>query len=227
MINIFNLIFYQPLFNVLIFLYNTVAFHDFGVAVILLTILIRIIIYPLTKKMMDSQKGLIQLQPQINEIKKKFKTQEEQGREIMKLYKEKKINPFSSCLLFIVQIPILIALYQVFIKATNPESLDMLYTFINKPEKINTLFLGLINLEQTNVYLAVLAGISQFFQTKTSMINNNGLVDTTKNMNKQMLYFMPIITIIFALKFQGGLALYWLMSNIISIIQQIYGFRKK
>ncbi len=226
MINIFNLIFYKPLFNVLIFLYNTVAFHDFGIAIILLTIVIRIIIYPLTKKMMDSQRGLAQLQPEINEIKKKFKTQEEQSKEIMKLYKEKKINPFSSCLLFIVQIPILIALYQVFMKATDPESLSVLYSFIDRPEKINTLFLGLVNLEKTNIYLAILAGISQFFQTKTSMVNNGGS-DTMKNMNKQMLFVMPVITMIFALKFQGGLALYWLVGNIVSIIQQLYGYRKK
>ena len=113
--NIFFTIFYQPIFNLLVFLYNTISWQDLGVAIVFLTIIVRLILYPLSKQAIKSQKSLQTIQPEIEAIKEKYKDEKEKmGPEIMALYKEKKINPFGSCLPMLVQLPFLFAIYRVF-----------------------------------------------------------------------------------------------------------------
>jgi len=111
MIHLFTIIFYQPILNLLVWLYNIVPGHDIGIAIILLTIIVKIILLPLSKKMIESQKALQDLQPKIEEIKKQFPAKEEQGKAMIKLYQENKINPLSSCLPLLIQLPFLIAVY--------------------------------------------------------------------------------------------------------------------
>lgn len=121
-INFFYIILYQPLFNALVLLYDYVPGHDFGVAIIFLTLIIRFILYPISVKAVSSQKGLQKLQPKILEVQKKYKDEKEkQAKEILELYKTEKINPFSGLLLAIIQIPILIALYRVFLERAKPK----------------------------------------------------------------------------------------------------------
>lgn len=232
---LFNEALYRPIFNALVFLYNIVPGHDFGIAIILLTILIRVILLPLSSKSIKSRQALSVLQPKIKEIQKKFKTKEEQTQGMMKLYKEEKVNPFSGCLPLLVQFPILIALYRVLINVLKPESLVALYSFVKNPGFINPSFLGILDLSKASPVLAILAGISQFFYSKITIkhspsmpqaSNQKGKMDMQKTMTKQMLYFMPILTVIIAWNFPAGLPLYWIVITILGLAQEYYFLKK-
>ena len=120
----FHTFLYQPLFNALMFLYQTVSFYDLGIAIIVLTLLIRFALYPVSQKGIRSQKEMFAIQPQIKKIQEEYKDRkEEQMKRTMALYKEKKINPFSGCLPILIQLPVLIALYWVFMAGFDNESL--------------------------------------------------------------------------------------------------------
>jgi len=151
-VTIFNEALYRPLFNTLIWIYNIIPGNDLGIAIILLTILIRFILYPLSKKAIQSQKAISFLQPKIKEIQKKYKNKEEQAKVMMELYKKHKVNPMAGCLPILIQLPILIALYRVFFSGLNMETLNILYGFIQRPDSLNLMFLGLINLSQKNIF---------------------------------------------------------------------------
>lgn len=227
----FYIILYQPLFNLLVLLYNYVPGHDFGVAVILLTIIIRVILYPLSVKAVNSQKNLQALQPKIQEVQQKYKSDKErQAREILALYKTEKINPFSGLFLALIQLPILIALYQVFWGGLNPKELMGLYSFIANPGQINSLFLNLVDLSKPNIVFAVLAGIAQYFQTKMLLPKNSaklgGQKDISQIMQKQMVYFFPVFTVIILMGLPSALGLYWIVSGIFSIVQQYLILKK-
>src|SRR3989344_7973872 len=225
---IFTTILLQPIFNVLVFLYNTVAFHDLGVAIIALTLLLKIIFYPLNRRAIVSQKALQKIQPKIEELKEKHKDDREKlGAEMMALYKREKINPFSSCLPLIVQLPILFAVYQVFIRGLNGESLDLLYPWVTNPGALNTLSLGFLELSKRSIPLAVLAGAAQFWQTKMLMNRRDQKGSIPSAMNKQMLYLMPIMTVWIGSFFPAGLALYWFATTVFSALQQLWMIRKK
>jgi len=228
-ITIFNEVLYRPLFNALIWIYNIVPGNDLGIAIILLTILIRFILYPLSKKAIQSQKAISFLQPKIKEIQKKYKNKEEQAKVMMELYKKHKVNPMAGCLPILIQLPILIALYRVFFSGLNMETLNILYGFIQRPDSLNLMFLGLINLSQKNIFLAILAGFFQFIQSKMILPQNitkdkskSGGLDFSSIMSQQMLYFMPIITIFIAWNLPSALPLYWIVITIFGIVQQYF-----
>ncbi len=229
----FYAILYQPLFNSLVFLYNYVPGRDFGLAIIILTLIIRFILYPLSVKAVNSQRALQKLQPQIQELQKKYKDdREKQARETLALYKKEKINPFSGLFLALIQLPILIALYQVFWNGLKPSELSALYSFISNPGQINALFLHIIDLSKPNFILAILAGLTQYFQTKMlapiSKPQNDvrgKQADISQAMQKQMVYFMPVFTVIILIGLPSALGLYWTISGLFSIIQQYLAFR--
>jgi len=231
LINFFYVILYQPLFNLLVALYNYIPGHDFGVAIILLTAIIRVILYPISVKAVRSQRGLQKLQPLMQEIQKKYKDdKEKQAKEILALYKSEKINPFSGLLLALIQLPILIALYRVFWGGLNPKQLSSLYSFIFNPGQINPFFLHLVNLSKPNIIFAILAGLTQYFQTKMLLPaktpNNGGQAnDLSVAMQKQMTYFMPVFTVIILLNLPSALGLYWVVSGLFSIAQQYLIFK--
>ncbi|MFA5109622.1 MAG: YidC/Oxa1 family membrane protein insertase [Patescibacteria group bacterium] len=233
MAHFFTVVFYQPILNLLVFLYNTVSFHDLGVAIILLTAVIKLVLWPLGRSSIKSQKALQDLQPKIDELKAKYKDKTELSRATMDLYKENKINPFSSCLPLLIQLPFLFAVYQVFRDGVS-NKLDLVYAFIGKPEMINVISFGFLDLAKPNVYLAILAGLAQFLQAKMMVtakpaVNTPGSKDESMAaiMNKQMLYFMPAITIFIGISLPGGLTLYWLVLTLFTVLQQVVTFRKK
>lgn len=233
LINFFYIILYQPLFNLLVALYNYVPGHDFGIAIIVLTIIIRLILYPISVKAVKSQSTLQKLQPQMQEVQKKFKDdKEKQAKEILALYKKEKVNPFSGLLLALIQIPILIALYQVFWQGLNPKELSVLYSFVLNPGQINPVFLHLIDLAKPNMILAVLAGLTQYFQTKmllpkkaTNVDKQKSSADFSQAMQKQMTYFFPVFTVIILISLPSALGLYWTTSGLFSIGQQYMIFK--
>lgn len=231
--NLFTTIFYQPILNLLVFLYNVIPFNDFGAAIILLTIIIKLIFWPLGEKAIKSQKALQDLQPKIDEIKKQY-GEDKVGlsKATMELYKENKVNPFSSCLPLLIQLPFLWAVYKVFSDGIS-NNLDLVYSFIARPEVINTFSFGFIDLAKPNIYLAILAGGAQFIQAKMMMtkkpeIKTEGSKDENMMaiMNKQMLFIMPLVTVFIGVSLPGGLTLYWFTITALTALQQFITFRK-
>lgn len=228
--NLFQTILYQPLFNGLVALYNYIPGHDFGVSIIILTLIIRFILYPISVKAVNSQTALQKLQPQVQEIQKKYKDDKErQAKEMLDLYKKEKINPFSGLFLALIQLPILIALYKVFWVGLDPKELSILYGFIGNPGHINPLFFNIIDLSKPNIVFAVFSGVVQYFQTKMLLPKNssgkNG--DMSQAIQKQMNYIFPVFTIIILMNLPSALGLYWTISGLFSIIQQYLIVKKK
>ncbi len=233
MIEFFKTIFYVPLLNLLVWLYDVLPWSDLGLAIIVLTILIKLLLYPLNKKAIISQKALQELQPKLTAIKEKYgQDREAQAKATMELYKNEKINPASSCLPILVQLPFLIAVYQVFRTGLANGYLEYLYPFIHNPGSLNTLAFGFIELSQRSIWLALLAGAAQFWQgrmlsTKRPEINTPGSKDENLAaiMNKQMIYVMPIFTVFIGLSFPAGLTLYWFINTVLTGLQQLIVFK--
>lgn len=227
MIELYNQLIYEPLLNLLVWGYNTIPGHDIGVVIILLTIAIRLVLAPLMHKQLQSQKAMSALQPKLNALREQHKgDKESQAKATMELYKEHKVNPLSSCLPLLIQLPILIALYQVFSKALKG-NLEGLYGFIFNPGSINPLFLHFIDLSKPNIYLAVIAGALQFWQSKHMMSQTAQSNDVTaKAMNIQMQYVLPLLSVFIAMTLPAGLPLYWAVMTLFAIAQQYYIMRK-
>jgi YidC/Oxa1 family membrane protein insertase len=229
----FQTLFYQPIFNLLIFLYNSIPGHDLGVVIIVLTGIIKLVLLPLSKQSIKSQKSLQNLQPKVDEIKKKYADRkEEMGKAMMDLYKENKVNPFSSCLPLLIQLPFLFAVFQVFRDGLTSQSLSLVYPFISRPESINHIAFGFVDLSIPNIYLAVAAGLAQYWQAKMMIVKKEAMnIKEAKDenmmaaMNKQMLYFMPALTVFIGLTLPGGLSLYWLTTTVLTALQQWYVFK--
>jgi YidC/Oxa1 family membrane protein insertase len=226
---VYNDIFYKPLLNGLVFLINIIPLHDIGFAVILLTIVVRFILFPFSHRSIITQQKIKKIEPEINKIKSQFKdNSQEQSKKTMELYKQHGINPFSGCLTLILQLPVIFALYKVFTIGMKNFNQENLYYFISSPEIVNMNFLGLIDMSKSNYVLAFLAGASQFFQIKLSVppikkdkANPGSLKDNfARNMNIQMRYIMPVIVFFIALEFSSAIALYWTTMNVFAIIHE-------
>lgn len=231
--NIWNTILYQPLLNALAALVSIIPGGDVGVAVIVLTIIVKIILFPLSQKSIESQAEMNILTPEINKIKASGASKEEQARLTFELYKKHNTNPFSGCLLVLIQIPVIFALYYVFFKGINFES-GLLYSFISVPPHINMIFLGLLDITKKSLVLAVLAGFSQYLQAhfmpKPAVSSSSGTSfseNFSKSMNMQMKYIFPFIIAFIAYSISGAVALYWITSNLFMVGQQIYVQREK
>ncbi len=233
--NFFETIFYQPILNLLVWIYNIIPGHDVGLAIIGLTIVVKLVLYPLSKKSLQGQRALQNLQPKLDEIKKKYANDKEaMSRAMMELYKQEKVNPLSSCLPLLIQLPFFWAIFKVFRDELSGKAITLLYPFIANPGIINTTAFGFIDFSKPNIVLAVLAGASQFVQAKMmpmkpASVTAPGAKDENimAAMNKQMLYFMPALTVFICLSLPSGLAFYWFISTIMTIGQQWYMFRKQ
>ncbi|MFA5755247.1 MAG: YidC/Oxa1 family membrane protein insertase [Candidatus Paceibacterota bacterium] len=225
-LTIYYTLLYQPMLNFLILIY--VYTNNFGIAVIILTFLVRLAMNPLNKKALESQKMMSEIQPRLKEIQTKYKSEpEKQAQEMMALYKDKKFNPFSSIFLLLIQIPIIIALFQIF-KGGIIMDPQYIYSFISLPEAINPYFLG-IDLSSPNMILAVIAAIAQFFQAKTGFVKNKKVetkepkdqaTQITEMMQKQMVFMLPIVTLFVLSYLPSALGLYWIVTTVMTIYQQ-------
>ncbi len=227
MSNLFFSVLYQPIFNLLIFFYNLIP--DIGISIIIITLIIKIITWPLSKKSLRSQRAMQTLQPKLEALKQKYKNDKEKlGIATMELYKAEKINPLSSCLPLLIQLPIIFAMFQVFRTGLVNADFSILYNFVSIPEKINPIMLGFLDLSRPQVILGVLAGGAQFWHTQI-LRKKNGNVPKKENkkepamtevMSKQMMYFMPFLTIIFSTTLPGGVVLYWLINTFLMAFEQ-------
>lgn len=216
-----NFVLVPVLLNVLVLFYNIIP--DIGIVIIILTMLIRLALAPSFHKSLKSQAAMTALQPKLNELREKHKgDQQAQAAAMMALYKEHKVSPFSSCLPLLIQLPILISLYFVFTKALTG-NLDGLYSFVRRPENLSPMFLGLLDLSKPSHVLAVLAGLTQFWQSKLMAPKNAGSAQqdsTQKIMSMQMTYMLPVVSVVIAWNFPAGLPLYWVVTTLFGIGQQ-------
>lgn len=222
MISLLKTIIYEPLYNILILILNIPHF-DAGLAAIALTILVKVILFPISKKTTLAQMKMKAVGNELKEIKEKYPDKETQALKTMEFYRKHKLNPFGSILAIIIQIPIVYSLYHIFLYSGLPKvDLEMLYRFIPSPE-ISMNFLGLIDISQKSIILALLASISSFFQmhlaNPTKESSQNQTEDLSKMVMKQMKYTFPVIVLLISWKISGVVALYWFVSNIAGIVQ--------
>ena len=224
---LWNTFLYEPIYNSLVFIAQHIAFKDVGLAVVILTIVIRFILLPLSKKSIVSQYKMRMLQPKLDAIKARKLSKEEEAKEQFALYKTEKINPFSGCLYLLIQLPILFALYFAFMKGIDQP--ERLYSFLSTEGLQNT-FLGLIDITKPFLPFAILAGVTQaiqaFLMPKPPVSTGEGFqAQFTKSLAVQTKYVLPIIIIFISAKLASAVALYWVITNIFSIAQELY-FRK-
>lgn len=224
----FNIVLYQPIFNFLIWLY--LISGNFGLAILFLTLVVRTLLHPLNNKSLKSQKELQEIQPLIKELQEKYKTDnQKQAEELIKLYKEKGFNPFAGFWYMLLQIPIILALYQVInYIASNPDIQSKLYSFIHFEGVVDPMFFGM-NLSTPNLVFAIIVGIAQFFQIKTMQPKIEKSLEKKEKdqtekmqemMQKQMLILFPIFTFFILTQLPSALGIYWLVVTIFSIVQQ-------
>jgi len=224
-LNVWELIIQQPLTNVLIVVAHYFG-DNFGVAIILLTVLVNLALLPLTLSQIRSSKRMQDLQPKLAEIQKKYgKDRQKLAQEQMKIYKESGIKPAGCLLPMIIQMPVWFALYQsiMLALAAVPEGLLNLARFLYpwpvvfSSLPLNPYFLGM-NLAQPNFVLAILVGASMWIQQKMSATPSD---DPRSAASSQMMtWMMPLLFAFLALSFPSGLSLYWIASSIIRIVLQ-------
>lgn len=236
MIAFFKTIFYVPLYNILVLILN-VSWIDAGIAAVILTVFVKMVLYPLSKKATVTQTKMKEKEGELASIKQKYKDPQEQAVKVMEFYKTNNINPFSSILTVIIQIPIIFSLYYIFFKSGLP-SIDgsLLYSFVKAPAEVSMNFLGIIDVSQKSITLAFLAAASSFWQMhlasrSTSQTENKSASaksfgetkeDFSKIMAKQMKYTMPLIVFLISWKISAIVALYWFVSNLVGTAQDIY-----
>lgn len=240
---LYNEILFRPILNLLIWLYGIIPGSDLGIAIIVLTILIKLVLYPFTVAQIKQQRALQSLQPKIAEIRARLKDDKEaQAKELMELYRKEKVNPASSCLPILIQLPVFIALYQALSVGLKSQSLSMLYSFVPNPGTVHAMLFGLADLTQPNYILAALAAGVQFLQSWQMIRQQPGAIknppvevagkkpaqdeDMAAMVNKQMMYVMPIMTLIIGIKLPGGLTLYWFVMSLLTVLQQWWMMRK-
>lgn len=235
-------VFYKPIYNGLIFFAKILPGHSLGLAIILLTIIIRTILLIPSQKALRSQKRMQDIQPRLEKIKEKHKgDQQKIAAETMAIWKESKVNPLGSCLPLLLQFPFLIALFYVIQDGLNPDKSFLLYTSYQNFQisDINTYFLGL-DLKKANVYiLPFIIGGLQFLQLKMTMSKQkkklkNGDLKQPKEVamaGNMMTYVLPVMIAVFTASLPAGVGIYWGISTLYGIVQQLFvnresGFNK-
>ncbi len=222
---IYNSIFYYPILNVLIFFYETIALRNFALAIVLVTVLLRLVLYPLFHKSAKQQVLMQRIQPKIKKIQEVHKNdREKQAQALMDLYKEHGVNPFSSILLLVVQIPVMLALYWTVRGVLAPGAIAGLYSFVAQPQSINPTLFGFINLADPSIILIVLAAIAQYFQARLAIYrdpSNKDPLSSAEKMARQMVYIGPLVTVFIFYSLPAAVGLYWFVTSLFSIGQQI------
>lgn len=215
---------YRPLLNALVGIYAFLPYADLGLAILILTIAVRVILHPAIARAVHSQRAMIELQPRLRQIQDRFKGEREaQAKATMALYREAGVHPLSGCLPVLVQLPVLIGLYQVFWKGIALADPLLLYSFLPPVHAFNPVAFGLFNLAERNVALALAAGISQFLhsyflQPTPPSVGRSS--DTEKIIRWQTSYVLPIVIAAISWSLPSALAFYWTAFNLLAILQQ-------
>jgi YidC/Oxa1 family membrane protein insertase len=226
----FDTIFVTPLFNLLAAIYAVIPGHDFGVAIILLVVVVRLLLWPLMAKQFHSQRALQALSPEVAKVKAKAKGDKQlEGKLLMELYKERGISPFGALKPTLVQGVLLLALFFVIREIIKPGQLDIrlyepvrnlsyLKQILASGGELKASFLGLVDLTKANPFLAILTGLTQFYQTKqiTPKHGNDSQAKTMQMMN----YVLPLVFVVFTLSLPAALPLFWTAGSLAAILQQ-------
>jgi YidC/Oxa1 family membrane protein insertase len=233
----FNTLLVHPIFNLLAIIYAYLPWHDFGFAIIILTVIIRLILWPVVTRQLHSQRAMQELQPELVRIKAEAKGDRTlEGKLTMELYKEREINPLSSLLPLVIQLPIFIALYAVLRDVVKPNEIAQLAypgvkhlgpiaDIIASKTAFHPHLLGVIDLAKASPILGVLAGLAQFIQTK-QLAPKKTSNDTAAQITATMTYLFPFVTLILGLTFPSALTLYWTTSSAVAILQQTIVLRR-
>jgi YidC/Oxa1 family membrane protein insertase len=230
MIHFFYVIFFIPIYNLLIFITGIVPAGDIGLAVVLVTLIIKILTSPLSLSAVKTQRQMKRVKPNLKHIKEKYKDdKEKQARETMALYKNNDIHPFASIFGALIQLPIIISLYQIFLKEKLLQvDVSILYSFIKIPDVISPLFLNTINVVGHSLVLTLIATAAQFLQAWLSIqipVKNTANAGTgdefARAMSIQARYVLPLF-IGFISYTSGAVALYFITSSLFSVAQELY-----
>lgn len=233
MIELFNSFIYNPIYNLLAFLVGVVPGADVGIAIIILTLLVKFILFPLSLTAVRTQLVMREIDPELKRIRKELKDKpEELAKKTLAIFKENKINPFASIILILIQLPVIIGLYFVFLSEGNGEAFDVarLYSFVQEPMNASFQFLGVVDLTAGSIVLAFLVAISQFIVGRMMMPalasddseEKSFQNDLAKSMQVQMKYVFPIVMGVIAYVISAAIALYFLVSNVFAIGQELY-----
>ncbi len=226
--DLFNIILITPLYNVLIILTNAIPGADIGVAIIILTILVKILLLPLYQQSIKTQKALKLIEPELLKIKEQYKDNRlEQSRLTLELYQKHHIHPLSSVAVIFIQIPIILALFLVFRDSLETTG-HVLYSFVIEPEVISTQFLGLIDITTKSVWFAALTALTQgiyLWQTipppNKKEVGQSWQKDFQHGMSLQMRYGAPVLIFFVSWSFPIAISLYWITSNLFSLAFEV------
>lgn len=231
----FHTIFYLPLYNALVFLSSVMPGGDVGLAIISLTILVKLVLFPLFHRATVTQMMMKKVEPEIALIKEKYKDDQQlQTKKILEVYKTNKINPLVSFLAILVQLPIVLALFWVFQAGFDFTSASSeVYPFLSSLDltSIRTDMFGFFDITQKSLILALFTGITQYIQTALTLppapkkkdgSAPNFKEDLARSMNMNMRYFMPVLIVFIAYGLSSAISLYWITSNLFSIVQEYY-----
>lgn len=226
---IYHLVVFDPLYNGLIFLMDIFPWMDAGIAVIIFTIVIRLILFPLSKKAIVTQVRMKEVEPELKKIREsKSNDRQAQAVKMMALYKEKGISPFSSFFVLLIQIPIIYALYSIFMHSGLPVVNEtLLYSFVATPI-VDMNFLGLLDISQKSILFAIIAAIAQYFQLHFSLAAQppkdrtpGSQMDMAYNMTKNMKYIFPVVVFVISYSISAVVPIYWTASSLFTLGQEL------
>lgn len=235
----FDTLIVTPLVNLVLFFYAIFPYHDLGLAVIIVTILVRLLVWPLASKQLHSQRAMQKLAPEIAQLRKKAGgDKQKESQMLMELYKEKGISPFASLTPILIQMPLLIAFYYALRHAVAAGQVaDLVYApianmpaikeIIANPGAYKPLLMGVVDLAKPNIIIAALAAVAQFVQTKQIMPKKSAdKADTAAQVAQISVLLFPFMTFLFAMSLPSALGLYWFVASLVSILQQHLILRK-
>lgn len=228
MLEFFHDTLYVPFYNLLIYLVGVLPGGDGGLAVIILTLIVKFVTMPFAISALKTQRAMKEIEPELKRIREEHKTdREKQARAMLELYKKHNIKPFASLLTVIIQIPVLIALFFVFQnEALTQINVDLLYSFVPVPAAVSTMFLGLFSIVGANLVLAIITAATQFVHAQISIPvpPKTAAASTQEEFGRAMAlqarFILPLIIGVVAYT-SGAIALYFITSNIVSILQEL------
>lgn len=238
MMSFFHTVLYAPIYNLLMFLTDILPGQDIGLAVVVATLIVKVILMPLSFAALRTQRAIKAIEPEMKEIREKLKDDKEnQAKEMFALYKKYGVNPFAGLLTLIIQLPIVIALYWVFNNKTLlTVDASILYSFVPAPLAISPLFLGVFAVTGASIILALIAALTQFIygwyaipvpEKSTKKPGTDMQADFGRSLALQMRFMLPVFIGIAAYYTSVAIALYFITSNLVGILQEFIIRRKK
>lgn len=231
---VWHTFFFNPVYNTLVFFIDILPHGDVGVAIVLTVITIKVILLPLSIKVAKMQMVMRELDPRIKKLKATITDKQAQATAMMELYKEAKINPFANMFLLFIQFPIIIALYLAVSSRGGVHlpnlNTDLLYAFIPVPHMVSMLMFGVFDITKKSLLLALAAGATQFVSVRLTMpavpprdpdAAPSMKDDFARSMQMQMRFVMPVVITMVAYSLSAAIALYFTISNLMMIVQEL------